>query len=217
MDDAAKLQKQTEYKQQRMVIRKLRKKSKVQHYHEALKNSRTNPKDTWHLLRQLVPGKSKQNNCNFQNITISASTFNNIFARVGEKSFNDVKQRRQTNGLDVQARHERTHLQITRKSSLWSPQPVQAADIILAISKLKDTKSTGHDQINLQHFKESLMGTIPYIALIINTSIVTNLFPKPWKHSIIIPIHKSGDIEKPTNFRPTNLLPILSKYWKTSS
>ena len=28
---------------------------------------------------------------------------------------------------------------------------------------------------------------------------------------IIIPIHKSGDIEEPTNFRPINLLPILSK------
>ena len=83
--------------------------------------------------------------------------------------------------------------------------------LYLAISKLKNTKSTGHDQINLQHIKESLMVTIPYIILIINTSIVTNVFPKLWKHSIIIEIHKSGDIEEPTNIRPINLLPILSK------
>ena len=68
------------------------------------------------------------------------------------------------------------------------------ADIILAISKLKNTKSPGRDQINLQDVKESLMVTIRYITLIINTSIVTKAFPKPWKHSIIIPIHKSGDI-----------------------
>ena len=32
------------------------------------------------------------------------------------------------------------------------------------------------------------------------------MFPKSWKHSIIISIHKSGDIEE-----PINLLPILSK------
>ena len=70
---------------------------------------------------------------------------------------------------------------------------------------------TGHDQINLQHIKESLMVTIPYITLIINTSIATKVFQKPWKHSIIIPIHKSGDIEEQTNFRPINFLPILSK------
>ena len=60
------------------------------------------------------------------------------------------------------------------------------------------------------------MVTIPYITLIINTSIVTKVFPKPWKHSIIIPIHKSGDIEERTNFRPINLLSILSKNVKKS-
>ena len=122
-----------------------------------------------------------------------------------------MKQRHQTNEFDVQARHERTHPRITRKSSLWSPQPVQAADVILAISKLENTTSTGHDQINLQHIKESLMVIIPYITFIINASIATKVFWKPWKHSIIIPIHKSGDIEEPTNFRPANLLSILSK------
>ena len=55
------------------------------------------------------------------------------------------------------------------------------------------------------------MVTIPYITLIVNTSIVTKVFPKPWKHTIIITIHKAGDIEEPTNFRPINLLLILSK------
>ena len=55
------------------------------------------------------------------------------------------------------------------------------------------------------------MVTIPFITLIINTSIVTKVFPKPWKHSIIIKVHKSGDIEEQTNLRPINLLPILSK------
>ena len=90
----------------------------MQHYHEALNNDKTNPKDTWNLLRQLVPGKSKQNKCNFQNSTISASTFNNFFATAGEKTYNDVRQRHHTNGFDMQAKHERTHPRITRKSSL---------------------------------------------------------------------------------------------------
>ena len=130
------------------------KKSKLQHYHEALNNARKNPKDTWNLLRQLVPGKSKQTKCNFQNPTISESTINNFYATAGEKTYNDVKQRHQTNGFDVHARHERTHSRITRMSSLWSPQPVHAADVILAISKLKNSKSTGHYEINLQHIKK---------------------------------------------------------------
>ena len=50
-----------------------------------------NPKGTWNLLRQLVPGKSKQNKFNFQNPTISASTFNNFFATAGEKTYCRIK------------------------------------------------------------------------------------------------------------------------------
>ena len=34
------------------------------------------------------------------------------------------------------------------------------------------------------------------------------------EHSIIIPVHKAGDIEEPTNFRPVNLLLILSKIFE---
>ena len=70
--------------------------------------------------------------------------------------------------------HERKYPRITRKSSLWSLKLVKAADVILAISKLKNTKSTGHDQINL-HIKESLMVTSLYITLIIKQPI--NLLP----------------------------------------
>ena len=95
--------------------------------------------------------------------------------------YNDVKQSNLTNGFDVQDRHVRTHPWITRKSSLWSSKPKQAADVILAVSKLKNTKSTGHDKIKFQYIKESLIVTIPYITLIINTSIVAKLFMKPWR------------------------------------
>ena len=46
-EDTAKLQKETEYKQQKMIGRKLIKKSKMQHSHEAFKKK--NPNDTWNL------------------------------------------------------------------------------------------------------------------------------------------------------------------------
>ena len=103
-----------------------------------------NPEDTWILLRKLVPGKSKQNKCNFQNLTVSASTFNDFFATGGEKTYNEMKHRHQTNGFDVQARHE---------TPVWSPMgptpmgtphcgvPIRSSGIvILAISKLKNNQ-----------------------------------------------------------------------------
>ena len=40
VEDTAKLQKETEYKRQKMIVRKLIKKSNMQQYHEALNNAR---------------------------------------------------------------------------------------------------------------------------------------------------------------------------------
>ena len=96
VEDTAKLLKETEYKQQKMIVRKLIKKSKMQHYHEPLNNARKYPKDTWNLLRQLVPGKSKQTKCNLENPTRSASTFNNFFCN----SRGEYVQRRETEASD---------------------------------------------------------------------------------------------------------------------
>ena len=173
----------------------------MQHHHEALNNARKNLIKTWNLLRQPVPGKSKQNKCHYQNPTISASTFNNFFCNSRGENVQQLETEASEQYIWCAGyRHERTHPRIMRKSSLCSPQPVQAADVILAISKLKNTKSTGHDQIDLQHIKESQLVTSPYITFIINTYIVTEVFLKLWKH-FIIPIRKSGDIEEPTNFK----------------
>ena len=98
----------------------------MRHYHEELKNARANPKETWNLLKRLVPRKTKQIKCNFQNPTICACTHLITFFATCNISY-----------------------------------------VTLAILKPKNTKSTGHDQINLQHIKESLMVTIPYITLIL--------------------------------------------------
>ena len=99
----------------------------MQHYHEALNNARKNSKDTWNLLRQLVPGKSKEKKCNFQNPTISESTFN-FFATAGEKTYNDVKQRHQTNGFDVSGN---CHM-----ATIFLPHPRTATTTVCCASSL---------------------------------------------------------------------------------
>ena len=45
-------------------------------------------------------------------------------------------------------------------------------------TNLKNKNSTGHDKISPQHIKDSLIVTLEFIATIINTSIVTQTFPR---------------------------------------
>ena len=45
----------------------------------------------------------------------------------------------------------------------------------------------------------------------INFSLKSGTFPTQWKRAKIIPIHKSGDKDTPSNYRPISILPCVSK------
>ena len=46
---------------------------------------------------------------------------------------------------------------------------------------------------------------------ILNSSISSSVFPKPWKNTSIKPLNKGGDHTAPANYRPISLLPVCSK------
>ena len=60
----------------------------------------------------------------------------------------------------------------------------------------------------LKQHKTSIM--IP-LAMIINKSFNENIFPSVLKPAIITPVHKSGDTQVVSNYRPISILPVASK------
>lgn len=56
-----------------------------------------------------------------------------------------------------------------------------------------------------------------YLICIVNTSIVTGIVPTAWKHALVIPLFKSGDVSDFNNFTPVSLLSLIPKvlenYW----
>ncbi len=97
------------------------------------------------------------------------------------------------------------------EGSTLRPQPVDTDTVVLTIKDLNETSSVGSDGIPMKFIKEPLCMIAFYITSIINTSIVTDVFPTGWKHALVIPLFKSGDISDPRNFWPISLLPIVSK------
>ncbi len=63
----------------------------------------------------------------------------------------------------------------------------------------------------MRFIKDALYVIAFYLTCIINTSIVTGIFPTSWKHALVVPSLKTGDVNDPNNFRPISLLPIISK------
>ncbi len=67
------------------------------------------------------------------------------------------------------------------------------------------------DDIPLKFVKDGLYVIAFYLTCIVNTSLVTGVFPNAWKHAVVVPIFKNGDVENVNNYRPISLLPVISK------
>lgn len=72
-------------------------------------------------------------------------------------------------------------------------------------------KVPGIDKISVRVIKHSLPAILLSVTSIIDESLANNTFPMEWKTAEVIPVLTEGDHEKPNNYRPISLLPVLSK------
>ena len=104
----------------------------------------------------------------------------------------------------------------------WERGGITIRDIILdadiceeeldtAINKLKHDKSPGIDLIINEYIMHSTPLVKSVILKLFNTIFNTGLFPEIWATGEIIPIHKKGDINDPSNYRGITLLSCLGK------
>lgn len=84
----------------------------------------------------------------------------------------------------------------------------QVDKVICGLNSSKAKDAFGMDVLFLKNQKDSLIAPL---TSIINTSISEEIFPDPWKHSIITPIFKSGNPAITSNYRPISILPTVSK------
>ena len=56
---------------------------------------------------------------------------------------------------------------------------------------------------------------VPILTKLIDKCIDERSFPPCLKEAIIVAVHKSGDVQEPSNFRPISLLPTVAKFFET--
>lgn len=87
-------------------------------------------------------------------------------------------------------------------------------DTIKIIKDLKCKRSSGYDGIPTSVVKDCVEQIAVPITHLINSSFNEATFPHLLKISKIIPIHKSGNVQKAENYRPISHLPSFSKIFE---
>ena len=95
----------------------------------------------------------------------------------------------------------------------WEPVPGFTADEVnSALAKMKRGKASDHTGLVIELLKDSGGSVRKAIASIFNDILVKDMTtPEEWKKSRVIVLFKKGDTQKPENYRPITLLPVLYK------
>ena len=88
---------------------------------------------------------------------------------------------------------------------------VSTTEVLEIIKSLNNTGAIGVDQIPIKIIKRFSWILCVYIRDIINTCIIHSVYPSAWKHGLIRPLPKKGDLLNPKNWRPIVLNSNLSK------
>ena len=85
-------------------------------------------------------------------------------------------------------------------------------EIKKAISKLKNGKAAGLDNVTNDYIKGSCSELLPVYHMLFNTVLDSGVLPTSWLNGYIIPLYKNkGDTANPENYRPITILSCLGK------
>ena len=200
------------YKEQKKKVNSLINSSRKEYFREEFRKNKNDITASWKIAKKVISNDSTRKESMPQSkddLATRAESFNKFFSDVGRLTFNTTQEElARCNYASVDIPH---NINDSDNLRCFKPVPVDCETVILTIKGLKVTNACGSDGISLRFIKDSLFIIAFYITIIVNTSIVTNIYPSSWKYPHVIPAFKGGDSEDISNYRPISLLPVISK------
>ena len=85
------------------------------------------------------------------------------------------------------------------------------------IDNIRNDVAIGEDMIGAKLIKDMKSTISPILTKIVNKGYETHSFPNSMKNAAIKPIHKKGNIDEISNYRPISILPTLSKVFERAA
>ena len=186
------------YKTLKNICNQKSRNSKIKVFNELINTKVNNSKQFWHAAGSLGIHKSNENNSSCK---IDPSVLNEQFVSNNNATGDEDAINTEINNLLNKG-------PVTR--NIFEFQQVDENHIKSLVKSLKYT-SGGHDGITAKMLKLVIPYAITALTNIVNTSLVSGIFPLHWKKALVIPVPKIPNANEPSHFRPISLLPTLSK------
>lgn len=185
------------YKNYRKIYKKTIKAAKRLYYENRMAEAGNRSKEAWAIVNHF---RSKTNTPR-QTANIDADSLNNFYCSVAEKL--TAKLITDLNPMD--------NLRNSFVNDTFVLNYTDVDELRKTINEIKNTHSSGEDDMSVKVFQSLDVGALSALATAINSSFLRGEFSDVLKIAVIVPLHKSGSLEEPANFRPVSLLNTLSK------
>ena len=96
-------------------------------------------------------------------------------------------------------------------SGAFRVRPVTLPELSSAMNRMSASKASGIDGVTIGMLRMTFPVVGPHLLSVVNASLVSGKLPAEWKVASVIPLHKSGPVDDPTNYRPLSLLSTVAK------
>lgn len=196
------------FRRYRNFCNKLIKKLKREYERQLLRDSRRNSKNLWDSIAKITNlKKNKNDTSNLSNIKVtkneSANFVNTYFSSIG-KSLADAI-------TESSVAQPVTDIEAPLQSSSFVLFDTDMDEVYTTLMSLKTNSAPGRDNIPTRFLKMAMTEILPVITHLVNLCFSSGIFPSLFKESLVTAIHKGGDKEDVSNYRPISVLPSISK------
>ena len=199
------------YKKFRNCVSNELKESKARYYHNYFLTNSQNMKNMWSGIKSIISHKSFTSSSinkikgNDGNVTSDPSDMSNIFNNFYINVASSI-----TKTIPITPKSPLDYLTNRASNSLFLT-PVTPLEVKDIIDALNPSKSVGPNSIPIKLLKMVGCSISPLLALLINHSFQSGIYPDTFKIAKVISLFKKGNPELPSNYRPISLLSIFSK------
>ena len=93
----------------------------------------------------------------------------------------------------------------------FSLVPLTLSELRALVLGMNGSSACGEDGVTIQMIRLSFDAIGGVFLHLLNSSLSNADVPESWKHSLVYPIHKSGNPSNPSNFRPISIVPVFAK------